>query len=80
MIIYAAYDGRGEDAVAKEIVAKFGRYPAEKEYHYHFIPERLDNETLSDGNSGIVGYINDGFPVYGYKGKKGGETFNEDLD
>ena len=54
--------------MAREIVDKFGGHPAQSEYHYHFIPERLDNETLSDGHSGIVGYINDGFPIYVYKG------------
>ena len=80
VVIYAACDGRGEDAVAREIVDEFGGHPAEKEYHYHFIPERLDNETLSDGHSGIVGYINDGFPIYGYKGEGGVEMSNEDLD
>ena len=49
-------------------------------YHYHFIPERLDNEFLSDGHSSIVGYINDGFPLYGYKGERGVEMTNDDLD
>ena len=80
VVIYNAADGRGEDAVAHEIVDKFGGHPARSHYHYHFIPERLDNTFLSDGHSGIVGYINDGFPIYGYKGDGGVEMSNDDLD
>ena len=80
VVIYNAVDGRGEDAVAREIVDKFGGHPAGSDYHYHFIPERLDNEFLNDGHSGIVGYINDGFPIYGYKGEGAVEMSNDDLD
>ena len=80
VVIYHAADGRGEDAVAREIVDVFGGHPARTNYHYHFIPERLDNESLSDGHSGIVGYINDGFPIYGYRGEGGVEMSNDDLD
>jgi hypothetical protein len=80
VVIYNAADGRGEDAVAREIVDVFGGHPAGSDYHYHFIPERLDNNPLSDGHSGIVGYINDGFPIYGYRGQGGVEMSNEDLD
>lgn len=78
--IYNAVDGRGEDAVAREIVDVFGGHPAQSDYHYHFIPERLDNISLSDGHSDIVGYINDGFAIYGYRGQGGIEMSNKDLD
>ena len=80
VVIYNAADGRGEDAVAREIVDVYGGHPARTNYHYHFIPERLDNEVLSGGHSGIVGHINDGFPIYGYKGEGGAEMSNDDLD
>ena len=49
-------------------------------YHYHYIPARLDSEALDGGHSGIVGYISDGFPIYGYRGEGGREMSNEDLD
>ena len=78
--IFNAADGRGEDAAAREIVDIFGGHPAMNTYHYHFIPERIDNEFLDDGHSGIVGYINDGFPIHGYRGENGIEISNEDLD
>ncbi len=80
VIIYNAADARGEDAVAREIVDEFGGHPAMSDYHYHFIPERLDNESLDDGHSGLVGYINDGFPIYGYRGQGGVQMSNDDLD
>lgn len=80
IIIFNAADGRGEDAVAREIVDEFGGHPAMSDYHYHFIPERLDHKSLEDGHSGIVGYINDGFAIYGYKGEGGLEMSNYDLD
>ena len=80
VVIYSAIDGRGEDALAREIVDQFGGHPAQDEYHYHFIPERLDNAPLDNGHSGLVGYINDGFPIYGYKHPGGKEVSNDDLD
>jgi hypothetical protein len=80
VLLFNAADARGEDAVAREVTDEFGGHPAREDYHYHFIPERLDNDFLDDGHSGIIGYINDGFPIYGYKGEKGLEMSNEDLD
>lgn len=80
VVIFSAADARGEDAVAREIVDEYGGHPAMSTYHYHFIPERLDTEFLKDGHSGIVGYINDGFPIYGYRGVGGTEMSNHDLD
>ena len=80
VVLFSASDARGEDALAREIVDEFGGHPAMSDYHYHFIPERLDDESLSDGHSGIVGYINDGFPIYGYRSEGGVEMSNTDLD
>jgi len=80
VVIYSAVDGRGNDALAHEIVDVFGGHPAMSDYHYHFIPERLDNKHMSNGHSEIVGYINDGFPIYGYIGIAGVEMSNDDLD
>jgi hypothetical protein len=78
--IYNGADARGEDAVAREIVDVFGGHPARSDYHYHFIPDRLDDIFLPDGHSAVVGYVNDGFPIYGYKGIGGIEMSNSDLD
>ncbi|MEO8226641.1 MAG: YHYH protein [Gemmatimonadota bacterium] len=80
VVIYNAADARGADAVAREIVDVYGGHPAMSEYHYHFMPERLDVERLADGHSGIVGYIRDGYPLYGYHGVGGAEMTNADLD
>jgi hypothetical protein len=80
VVIYNAADARGEDAVAREIVDAFGGHPARSEYHYHFIPERMDDVSKGTEHSGVVGYINDGFAIYGYKGEGGVEMSNDDLD
>lgn len=80
VVLYNAADGRGEDAVAHEIVDAFGGHPAQSDYHYHFLPDRLDSKPLADGHSGIVGWIRDGFPLYGYKSTGGIELTNNDLD
>jgi hypothetical protein len=80
VVLYNAIDGRGNDALAHEIVDIHGGHPAMSDYHYHFVPERLDNDKGSDGHSGIIGYIRDGFPIHGYYGVGGVELRNSDLD
>ncbi len=80
VVIYNAADARGNDAVAHEIVDAHGGHPAQTDYHYHFVPERLDRAPLADGHSAVIGYIRDGFAIYGYKGVGGGELRNTDLD
>ena len=80
VVLYNAVDGRGNDAVAQEIVDVYGGHPAQSDYHYHFVPGRLDEvSALSDGHSGLTGYIRDGFGLYGYNGAGGMELSNEDL-
>jgi uncharacterized protein (DUF305 family) len=81
VVLYNAVDGRGNDAVAHEIIDVYGGHPAQSDYHYHFVPERLDKvPSLSDGHSGLIGYIRDGFGLYGYNGVGGEELSNQDLD
>jgi hypothetical protein len=78
--LYNSVDGRGDDAVANEIVDVYGGHPAMTAYHYHHVPERLDAAPDTDGHSGIIGYIRDGFALYGYRGVGGRELSNADLD
>ncbi len=80
VVLYNAVDARGNDAVAHEIVDEFGGHPAMSDYHYHFLPERLDSAPMADGHSGLVGFIRDGFGLYGYDGSGGLELTNADLD
>jgi hypothetical protein len=80
VVLFNAADARGNDAVAHEIVDAFGGHPARSDYHYHFVPERLDVLPFEDGHSGLVGYIRDGFGLYGYRGAGGVELRNTDLD
>ncbi len=80
VVMYNAADARGNDAAAHEIVDVYGGHPAMTDYHYHFIPERLDAIRMSDGHSGVIGYIRDGYAIYGYHGVGGAELRNTDLD
>jgi hypothetical protein len=80
VVLYNAVDARGNDAVANEIVDVYGGHPAQTDYHYHYVPERLDGTPLADGHSPVVGFIRDGFALYGYKGVGGVELSNADLD
>jgi hypothetical protein len=80
VVLYNAVDARGDDAVANEIVDVYGGHPAMTDYHYHSVPERLDAAPGGDGHSGIIGYIRDGFALYGYHGVGGVELTNADLD
>ena len=81
VVVNAVQDREAADAVAHEIVDVFGGHPAQSDYHYHFVPERLDEvPPLSDGHSGLIGYIRDGFGLYGYNGIGAKELSNEDLD
>lgn len=80
VVLYNAMDARGNDALAHEVVDEFGGHPAMSDYHYHYLPERLDAAPMADGHSGLVGYIRDGFGLYGYAGVGGKELSNADLD
>lgn len=80
VVLYNSIDGRGNDAAANEILDIYGGHPANTDYHYHSVPERFDVTLGPDGHSGIVGYIRDGFAIYGYRGVGGMEITNADLD
>ncbi len=80
VVLYNSVDGRGNDAAANEILDIYGGHPANTDYHYHSVPERFDVTLGPDGHSGIVGYIRDGFAIYGYRGVGGAEITNADLD
>ena len=79
-MIYNVSDARGNDAVTHEIVDVYRGHSASDEYHYNFMPERLDENSLEDGHSGKVGYIIDSFLIFGYKGSGGKLMTNKDLD
>lgn len=82
VVLFSAVDARGDDAVAHEIVDAAGGHPARDQYHYHFVPQQLEDaaQRLADGHSGIVAYALDGFPLYGYYGVGGKRVGNNDLD
>jgi hypothetical protein len=73
------YDAAGRDAVAYEIQDTCGGHPQEKgQYHYHG-PATCASDPGS-GHSALLGYVLDGFGLYGFRGEDGRTLTNNDLD
>ena len=49
-------------------------------YHYHSLPTCLNTGKSKRKHSKLVGWILDGFPIFGYRGKDGELMTNDDLD
>lgn len=76
--LYNQYAAPGDD-LANEIVTfdQWEGHPQQQgAYHYHLEPIWL---TSQNGNEGFVGFLLDGFPVYGTH-ENGVEVTNTDLD
>jgi YHYH protein len=80
--IFNAFDLAGRDAPAYEIQDKCNGHPERTgQYHYHDWSSCLtDKSDKATSHSSIVGYMLDGFAIYGLKGEAGRELTNADLD
>jgi hypothetical protein len=81
--IYHGASTLGNDAAAPEILDRFGGHTDGTErYHYHFPSEDLQNHihTHVSGHSALMGYMLDGFGIYGPHGENGEILSSEDLD
>lgn len=81
--IYHGSSTLGNDASAHEILDKFGGHTDGTEtYHYHYPTQELqDHITPNDtGHSELMGYMLDGFGIYGPKGENGELLKSADLD
>ena len=81
--IYHASSSLATDASAYEMLDKSGGQPdGTKMYHYHFLTQNhliaLDPGT--SGHSALMGYMNDGFGIYGPRGENGAILSSKDLD
>jgi hypothetical protein len=76
---YNQYAGPNNQALTNEIVS-FDQYSGHPDqgsrYHYHVEPVYL---TTQEGKSALLGFLLDGFPVYGPQ-EDGGTVDNSDLD
>jgi hypothetical protein len=79
--LYNQYAGPNNQALTGEI-ASFDQYyghPQQSgQYHYHVEPIYLT--TVKSTKSGLMGFLLDGFPVYGPLEESGKTVVNSDLD
>ncbi len=81
--IYHGASTLGNDAAAHEMLDRFGGHTdGTSRYHYHFPSEDLQNHIHkhSSGHSALMGYMLDGFGIYGPYGEKGELLSSKDLD
>lgn len=81
--IYHGASTLGTDAAAHEILDRFGGHTDGTErYHYHFPAQDLQDHIHlhTSGHSAIMGYMLDGFGIYGPHGEDGEILTSEDLD
>jgi hypothetical protein len=81
-VIYHGASILGNDAAAHELFDSYGGHSdGTNTYHYHYPAENLQDHILPDeeGHSGLMGYVIDGFGIYGPQGEDGEVLKSEDL-
>jgi len=81
--IYHGASTLGNDAAAHEMLDRFGGHTDGTErYHYHFPSQDLQDHIHphKNGHSALMGYMLDGFGIYGPYGEKGELLSSSDLD
>lgn len=81
--IYHGASTLGTDAAAHEMLDRFGGHTDGTErYHYHFPSEDLQNHIHehTSGHGALMGYMLDGFGIYGPQGEDGQLLTSADLD
>ncbi|MFK7906658.1 MAG: YHYH protein [Chitinophagales bacterium] len=81
--IYHGASTLGNDAAAHEILDSYGGHTdGTQTYHYHFLSDDLQDHIHphTTGHSGLMGYMLDGFGIYGPYDDAGELLWSEDLD
>jgi hypothetical protein len=79
--IYNALDAMGRDAGAHELQDTCSGHPERSgQYHYHDLSKCFADSSKSNQHSALVGYVLDGFGIYGLQGENGKVLENADLD
>jgi hypothetical protein len=81
--IYQGSSTLGTDAAAWEILDNNGGHTdGTSTYHYHYLAEAVLAELDPDdgGHSALMGYIQDGFGIFGPRGEDGEVLASADLD
>ena len=79
--LYNQYAGPNNQALTSEITSfdKYYGHPQQMgQYHYHVEPLYLT--TVKSTKSGLMGFLLDGFPVYGPQEEDGSAIVSNDLD
>ena len=82
-VIYHGASTLGNDASAHEMFDNFGGHTdGTKTYHYHFPSQDLQSKigVNKGGHSPLMGYMFDGFGIYGPYGDDGKLIWSKDLD
>jgi hypothetical protein len=80
-VLFNALDAPGRDAVAHETQDACQGHPQESGvYHYHSLSNCVPDKREPSGHSALVGYLLDGFGIYGPHGEKGQALSSQDLD
>jgi len=80
-VLFNALDAPGRDAVAHETQDACQGHPQESGvYHYHSLSNCLPDKREPGGHSVLVGYLLDGFGLYGTYGENGQALASQDLD
>jgi hypothetical protein len=80
-VLFNALDAPGRDAVAHETQDACQGHPQESGvYHYHSLSTCVADKREPTGHSALVGYLLDGFGIYGPYGEKGQALASQDLD
>lgn len=79
--LFNGLDADGRDAVAHEVQDSCNGHPqATGSYHYHNVSSCVAQADTVGAHSPLVGYIADGFGLYGNLGVDGKALTNADLD
>jgi hypothetical protein len=79
--LFDALDAEQRDAVAHEVQDSCQGHPQiTSTYHYHSMSTCIEDKTLPDGHSALMGYALDGFGIYGHHGAGGKMLTSADLD
>jgi hypothetical protein len=79
--LFNALDADGRDAVAHEVQDSCDGHPQGAGiYHYHNLTRCAQVADVATSHSPLVGYIADGFGLYGNRGEGGKLLTNADLD
>lgn len=79
--LFNALDAPGRDAVAHETQDQCQGHPqVSGMYHYHNVSTCVEKPRLANAHSALVGYMVDGFGIYGRYGEGGKLLTSADLD